>query len=64
MALYLCDTYTCLIAPRVLNLGNKPNRVRDFDWIGSVSHENLDSPAWMAVAVGRRVLFIAAGIPQ
>lgn len=59
----VCLFDVCLLglAPRVLSLAPRPNRVRDFDWIGSTSHESLDGPAWMAVAVGRRVLFIAAG---
>ncbi|KAF8309736.1 WD40 repeat-like protein [Clavulina sp. PMI_390] len=45
----------------VLNLGNRPNRIRDFDWIGTPSQDSYDSPAWMAVAIGRTVVFMATG---
>ncbi|KAF9519839.1 hypothetical protein BS47DRAFT_1387784 [Hydnum rufescens UP504] len=48
-------------APRTHVLAPRPHRVRDFDWIGSEAEDSLDSPAWMAVAVGKRVLFLAAG---
>ncbi|KAG8880007.1 hypothetical protein FRB98_005379 [Tulasnella sp. 332] len=47
-----------------LNVLPRPNRnrVRDFDWLG-VAHLEDSIRAWLAIAIGRKIYFVAAGDP-
>ncbi|KAG8927680.1 hypothetical protein FRC02_007933 [Tulasnella sp. 418] len=49
-------------APRTYPILPRPHRVRDFDWLGEVGPEDTVR-AWMAVAVGRKLFFLAGGDP-
>ncbi|KAG8997532.1 hypothetical protein FRB94_007625 [Tulasnella sp. JGI-2019a] len=54
-----------LDTPKELNILPHPNqnRVRDFDWLG-VTHPEDSVRAWLAVAIGKRIYFVAAGDPM
>ncbi|KDQ12324.1 hypothetical protein BOTBODRAFT_34611 [Botryobasidium botryosum FD-172 SS1] len=51
-------------APRAYRILPRPHRVRDFDWLGESIDADPRNRVWMAVAVGKKVFFLAGGEAQ
>jgi len=51
-------------APRAYRILPRPHRVRDFDWLGEGTDVDPRNRVWMAVAVGKKVFFLAGGDAQ
>jgi len=51
-------------APRAYRILPRPHRVRDLDWLGEGADVDPRNRVWMAVAVGKKVFFLAGGDAQ